>query len=76
MPSQQYFLELDDPTICELDMDMSHVTAKEFGFTEIVLKDRSILKLMLYLCYLVLGQHFPARCFVYGMISVIIIIDL
>lgn len=43
MPSQQYYLELEDPTIAKLNTDTSTVTAQEFGYTEIVLKDKSIL---------------------------------
>ena len=41
MPSQQYFLEVIDDAIGELDQKTSIVTAKEQGFTEIVLKDKS-----------------------------------
>ena len=41
MPSQQYFLEVIDDAIGELDQKTSVVTAKEQGFTEIVLKDKS-----------------------------------
>ena len=41
MPSQQYFLEVINDAIGELDQKTSVVTAKEQGFTEIVLKDKS-----------------------------------
>ena len=41
MPSQQYFLKVIDDAIGELDQKTSVVTAKEQGFTEIVLKDKS-----------------------------------
>ena len=47
MPSQQYYLEVINDSIGELDFKTSTVKAKEHGFTEIVLKDKSkCLKLM------------------------------
>ncbi|GFS06125.1 nuclear pore membrane glycoprotein 210-like [Elysia marginata] len=44
MPSKQYYLEVKDRKICRLDMQTSMATAQELGTTEVVLKDRSILK--------------------------------
>ena len=41
MPSQQYYLEVVNNEIGELDVKTSVVQAKEHGFTEIVLKDKS-----------------------------------
>ena len=43
MPSQQYYLQLDDNTIATLDTKTSVATGIEFGDTEIKLKDKSIL---------------------------------
>ena len=43
MPHKQYYLEIQDDDICELDVQTSMATAKVMGNTEIVLKDRSIL---------------------------------
>ncbi len=41
MPSQQYFLELQDAEIGELETKTSIVTALKLGSTELVLKDKS-----------------------------------
>ena len=41
MPSQQYYLEVINNAIGELDVRASVVQAKEAGFTEVVLKDKS-----------------------------------
>ena len=43
MPSKQYHLEVKDVAIATLNVDMSVVTALEFGDTDVVLKDRCIL---------------------------------
>ncbi|KAK7447124.1 hypothetical protein BaRGS_00040214 [Batillaria attramentaria] len=42
MPSSQYYLEVQDSSICTLDTKTSMATALEMGSTEIVLKDRNI----------------------------------
>ena len=49
MPSQQYYLQLDDEAICSLHTPTSLATGTEFGDTEIKLKDKSIL-LVFYTC--------------------------
>ncbi len=41
MPSQQYYLDVVNSSIGELDVKTSIVTAKQQGFTEVVLKDKS-----------------------------------
>ena len=56
MPSQQYYLELDDPNVCDLDSETSSVTAKELGYTELFLKDRSILSFICG-CFLITLQR-------------------
>ena len=42
MPSQQYYLELQDEEICELDASTSTVTASNLGHTDLILKDKSM----------------------------------
>ena len=49
MPSQQYYLEVVNNEIGELDVKTSVVQAKEHGFTEVVLKDKSKLRNLLWL---------------------------
>lgn len=43
MPSKQFYLEVGDNSIASLDSSTSEVEALSFGYTTIVLKDRSIL---------------------------------
>ena len=43
MPSPQYYLEVKNPELASLNTAVSTVTGTEYGYTEIILKDRSIL---------------------------------
>lgn len=42
MPSKQYYLELEDASVASLNSKTSTVTAVEFGFTELKLKDQTL----------------------------------
>ena len=43
MPSDQFFVTLVDTNICSLDTETTTVTAQEYGETQLLLHDRSIL---------------------------------
>ena len=46
MPSDQFYLEIEDKSISELEASTSLATALELGSTEVVLMDKSILLLL------------------------------
>jgi hypothetical protein len=43
MPSQEYFIELDNKTVASFDVSTSTALGTEFGSTEVKLKSQSIL---------------------------------
>lgn len=43
LPSDQYYLEVADKTIANLDTETSTVTALKYGSTSVIVKDRCIL---------------------------------
>ena len=45
LPSSQFFLEVQESSICALDAKTSIATGQEIGSTDIVLTDKSILTL-------------------------------
>ena len=43
MPSQEYYIEVDNNTVASFDPSSSTAVGKEFGSTEVKLKSQSIL---------------------------------
>ena len=61
MPSQEYYIELDNKTVASFDVSTSTAHGTEFGSTEVKLKSQSILASFVRLVIIYLYVHMATR---------------